>query len=39
MKDCFWNGDGFGDKAKQVFVREAIRDHRLDFFAIFETGR
>jgi hypothetical protein len=39
MKDCFWNGDGFGDLAKHAFVRETIREHKLDFFAILETGR
>jgi hypothetical protein len=39
MKGCFWNGDGFGHNAKHMFVREIIREHRLDFFAILETGR
>jgi hypothetical protein len=39
MKGCFWNGDGFGDKAKHMFVRETIREHKLDFFAILETGQ
>jgi hypothetical protein len=39
MKGCFWNGDGFGDLAKHSFMSETIRDHKLDFFAILETGR
>jgi hypothetical protein len=39
MKGWFWNGDGFGDLAKHYFVRETIREHKLDFFAILETGR
>jgi hypothetical protein len=37
MKGWFWNGDGFGDKAKHMFIRETIWEHKLDFFAILET--
>jgi hypothetical protein len=36
MKDCFWNGDGFGDLVRHAFVRETIREHKLDFFALLE---
>jgi hypothetical protein len=39
MKGCFWNGDGFKDPAKHNFVHETIWEHKLDFFAILETGR
>jgi hypothetical protein len=39
MKGCFWNGGGFGDTAKHHFVHDSIREHKLDFFAILETGR
>jgi hypothetical protein len=39
MLGCFWNGEGFRDPAKHLFVRETIRDYKLDFFAILETGR
>jgi hypothetical protein len=39
MLGCFWNGEGFGDPTKHLFVRESIRDYKLDFFAILETGR
>jgi exonuclease III len=39
MKGCFWNSDGFRDIAKHRFVRETISEHKLDFFAILETGR
>ena len=39
MKGCFWNCDGFGDTAKHWFIHESIREHKLDFFAIQETGR
>jgi hypothetical protein len=39
MDSCFWNGDGFGDLAKHAFVHETIREHKLDFCAILETGR
>jgi hypothetical protein len=39
MKGCFWNGDRFGDLSKHLFIRESIREHKLDFFfAILETG-
>jgi hypothetical protein len=39
MLGCFWNGEGFRDPAKHLFVRETIRDYKLDFFAILETGQ
>jgi hypothetical protein len=39
MRGCIWNGDGFKDTANHLFVKEAIREHKLDFFAISETGR
>jgi hypothetical protein len=39
MLGCIWNGEGFRDPAKHSFVRETIKDYRLDFFAILETGR
>jgi hypothetical protein len=39
MKGAFWNGDGFGDPAKHRFVKDTIRENKLDFFAILETGR
>jgi hypothetical protein len=38
MKVSFWNGEGFGDPAKHRFVKDTIRENRLDFFAILETG-
>jgi hypothetical protein len=39
MKGCIWNGEGFRDPAKQLFIHESIRHHKLDFFAILQTGR
>jgi exonuclease III len=39
MKGGFWNSDGFRDTAKHSFVHETIKDLKLDFFAIIETGR
>jgi hypothetical protein len=39
MKGSFWNSDGFKDPAKHIFVRETLSEHKLDFFAILETGR
>jgi exonuclease III len=39
MKGSFWNSDGFRDPAKHSVVRDTIREHKLDFFAVIETGR
>ena len=39
MKGSFWNSDGFKDPAKHSVVRDMIREHKLDFFAVIETGR
>ena len=39
MKGCFWNCDGFRDTAKHWYFHESIREHKLVFFAIQETGR
>jgi len=39
LKGITWNSEGFRDLAKHLFVKEAIREHRLDFIALLETGR
>lgn len=39
MRGSFWNSDGFGDPAKHLAVNDMIREHKLDFLAILETGR
>jgi hypothetical protein len=39
LKGLNWNSEGFKDTAKHLFVKEAIRDHKLDFIALLETGR
>jgi hypothetical protein len=39
MIGSFWNSYSFRGIAKHLFVKETIRDHQLDFFAILETGR
>jgi exonuclease III len=39
IKGMNWNCEGFGDPAKHFFVQEAIREHKLDFLALLETGR
>jgi hypothetical protein len=39
MKGSFWNSGGFRDTAKHLFVNETIRDYKLDFFAILESGK
>jgi exonuclease III len=39
LKGLFWNSDGFGDIAKHLFVKEQLREEKLDFIALLETGR
>jgi hypothetical protein len=39
LKGLFWNSDGFGEIAKHLFVKETLREHKLDFIALLETGR
>ena len=39
VKALFWNSEGFRDFAKHLFVQESIRERRLDFIALSETGR
>src|SRR5207253_1247063 len=39
LRGMTWNSEGFRDPAKHLFVQESIRDHRLDFIALLETGR
>ena len=39
LKGINWNPGGFGDTVKHLIVKEAIREHKLDFVALLETGR
>jgi exonuclease III len=39
LRGLTWNSEGFRDPGKHLFVKEAIRDYRLDFIALLETGR
>jgi hypothetical protein len=39
IKEINWNPGGLGDTAKHLFVKEAIREHKLDFIALLKTGR
>jgi exonuclease III len=39
LKGITWNCEGFRDTAKHRFVKDSIREHRLDFIALLETGR
>ena len=39
MKGIIWNSDGFGDTAKHFALQEAIRENKLAFTAVLETGR
>ena len=39
MKGFYWNSRGLSDLAKYRYISDAIRDHKLDFVAIMETGK
>jgi len=39
MKGIFWNSRGLSDLAKYRYVSDAIRDNKLDFIAVMETGK
>ena len=39
MKGMIWNSDGFGDSAKHLAVNEFVKENKLDFVAIIETGK
>ena len=39
MRGIFWNTDGLGDRGKHVAIHELVREHKLDFIALLETGR
>ena len=39
MKGIFWNSRGLSDLAKYIYISDAIKDHKLDFVAIMETGK
>ena len=39
MKGSFWNSGGFRDTAKHSVVSDTIKENKLDFFAVIETGR
>ena len=39
LRGMTWNPEGFCDPTKHLFVRESIREHRLDFIALLETSR
>jgi hypothetical protein len=39
MKGFIWNSDGFGDPAKHLSIKEVVREFKLDFVVISETGR
>jgi hypothetical protein len=39
MVGFIWNSDGFKDPAKHLTINEAIREQKLDFMVIFESGR
>ena len=39
LRGLFWNSEGFHDPRKHLFVQESIRERKLDFLALSETGR
>ena len=39
MNGMFSNSRGLRDLAKHLFYADLVRDHKLDFLAISETGR
>ena len=39
MKGIFWNSRGLSDLAKYRCVSDSIRDNKLDFVAVMETGK
>jgi hypothetical protein len=39
MKGFIWNSDGFRDPAKHSTIKDAVREHKLDFIVISEAGR
>ena len=39
LRGMFWNSEGFRDPGKHLFVQESIRERKLDFLALSETGR
>jgi hypothetical protein len=39
LRGISWNSEGFKDPGKHFFVKEAIREHGIDFIALIEMGR
>src|SRR6266540_6727699 len=39
MKGFFWNSRGLSDLAKFRYISDAVKDHKLDFIAVMETGK
>ena len=39
MKGMIWNSEGLGDTAKHHTIQETVREQKLDFVGLLETGR
>ena len=39
IKGIFWNSRGLSDLAKYGYASDAIRDNKLDFVVVMETGK
>jgi hypothetical protein len=39
MKALIWNSEGLRDTSKHLFIKETVREQKLDLVALLETGR
>ena len=39
MKGMIWNSEGLGDTVKHHTIQETVREQKLDFVGLLETGR
>jgi hypothetical protein len=39
MRGLIWNSEGIRDTGKHLFISETIREQKLDFITLLETGR
>jgi hypothetical protein len=39
MKGLFWNSRGLLDLAKYRYISDAVKEFKLDFIAVMETGK
>ena len=39
MRGIFWNSRGLSDLAKTKFLTDTVKEKKLDFIALLETGK